>query len=418
MRPALGLTLAFILGLASAQPSQARTVYVRVFGNNANDGLSPGRALATVAMAAGDTRGGDVVIVGPGRYVEGDHNPDGNGRRGEVVRFVADPTGTLTGDAPGSVVIDARGRQNGFRISARPWVTIDGFTVTNASEAGIDIKSASDSSAVVNCVVFSNGDRGIRVRDSRGVLVLNNLVYANGGTGIDFGGELSGAGDGAAINNTVYANGLDGIRIEGVVPSIPLTLLNNVIAGNAGVGINLKENSSSGFVGQWNLLDENQIADYNTTRLARGQLDLDREPLLLSPPGSDGILGGGGFGDDDFRLSQAAAGQVVDSAAVDASAVRARKLLLENGSTRSDGAADSGSADLGFHIQAKVERNSRFVDKTERRLGSFRQLANQCQRQVADAVAALDLGRGPCTKEGARRRLAKRCGRTVETACR
>jgi hypothetical protein len=391
---------------------------VRVFGNDANDGLSPGRALATITMAARDTRGGDMVIVGPGRYREGDIKPDGNGRRGEVVRFLADPTGTLTGDSPGSVVIDATGRQNGFRISARPWVIIDGFTVTNATEAGIDIKSVSDHSAVVNCVVFSNGSRGVWVRDSLGVMVLNNLVYANAGTGIDFGGSSTGAGSGVAINNTVYANGLDGIRIEGIVPSIPLTVLNNVIADNAAIGINLKENSSSGFVGQWNLLNVNRVANYNTTRAARGRLDVDREPLLLSPLGPDGILGGGGFLDDDFRLSQAAAGQVVDSAAVDASGIKTRKLLLDSGTTRSDGAGDSGQADLGFHIRRKVETSSRFVAKIEQRIASFRKLATDCQRRVQGAVAAKDLGRGPCTKQSARRRLAKRCGRTVETVCR
>ena len=62
--------------------------------------------------------------------------------------------------------------------------------VTNAREEGIAVKSASDHSVIANCIVFSNGGRGLRIRDSQGVIAFNNLVYGNGETGIDFGGEI------------------------------------------------------------------------------------------------------------------------------------------------------------------------------------------------------------------------------------
>src|ERR1700752_2421403 len=87
--------------VAPAASAPAATFYVRANGNNAQDGRSPETALATITRAADRVGGGDTVVVGPGHYADGDITPRGSGRRGELVRFVADRSGRRTGDAPG-----------------------------------------------------------------------------------------------------------------------------------------------------------------------------------------------------------------------------------------------------------------------------------------------------------------------------
>lgn len=328
----------------AAVPAGAATFYVRAGGNNAQNGRTPATALASIRAAADRVGGGDTVVVGPGRYVEGNITPRGSGNRAEFVRFVADRGGQRTGDPAGDVLLDATGADVGFRISSRPFVVIDGFTVANALDEGISVKSSSDGSVIANCIVVSNGGRGVWVRDSARVIVFNNLVYANRSTGIDFGGENRGSPDGTAVSNTVFSNGLDGIRIEGLSPSPRATVVQNVIAQNVGTGINLKERSMAGFVGQWNL----NIDGYGSEAI-KAAFDFSGAPLLVAPTGADLQLGMPFQADDDFRLRQITAGQPEQSSAVDGSPLSSKALQLSSGSTHTGGQTDQGKADLGFH---------------------------------------------------------------------
>jgi len=363
------LAVAALMGAAASAP--AATFYVRAGGNDAQDGRSPDTALATITRAADRVGGGDTVVVGPGVYADGDITPRGSGRRGEIVRFVADRSGRRTGDAPGDVFVDATGFGVGFRISSRSYVVVDGFTVANANNEGISVKSSSDHSVVANCIVLSNGGRGVWVRDSARVIVFNNLIYANGGTGIDFGGEGRGCPNGTAVNNTVYANGLDGIRIEGLVPSPRATVVQNVIAQNSGRGINLKEKSAGGFVAQWNL----NIDGYGS-EATKSAFDFAGAPLLVAPSGPDLQLGVPFQADDDFRLRQIAAGQPEQSSAVDGSPLSAEALQLGGGSTHTGGEADFGRVDLGFHYGNHQD----FVRKAAARLRKLRSRGAKCER--------------------------------------
>jgi parallel beta-helix repeat protein len=410
--------LLLLLPSWSAAPAVAATMYVRVSGDDSNSGLRPSRALRTITKAARKARGrrGHVIYVGAGRYFEGDINPDGSGRRDLPLTFIADTDGKRTGDA-GEVIIDALGFQAGFRITARPWIILNGFSVTNGAEAGIEIKSGSDNSVVANCKVFSNQKRGIRIRDSQGVIVFNNLVYANQGTGVDFSGELQGSRRGAAINNTIHANGLDGLRVEAVVPSDKLTVLHNVISENRGIGLNLKEPSHIGFVGQWNLLSSNLVRDYSTASSSRGQLDLAGVPLLVAPAGADGTLGGAGHLDDSFHLAQLSAGQAVQSTAVDACPTSAKEMGLRKASTRSDGKRDKGRLDLGFHLGSKADFVSGFSRSIEQRLKTLRKEATTCDRVAVAALVALPSGDGPCARKRDVKRLVRRCGPGMRAIC-
>jgi parallel beta-helix repeat protein len=377
------------------------TFYVRAGGDDGRDGRSPAAAFATIQRGAGKAGGGDMVVVGPGTYREGNIVPVGNGRRRELVHFVADRDGSMTGDPPGEVLVDATGFEVGFRISSRPWVVISGFSVTGANDEGIAIKSSSDHSVVANCVVFSNRGRGIWVRDSTNVIVFNSLIYANADSGIDFGGESRGSAGGVALGNTLFANARDGIRVEGLVPSPRVSVLQNVIAGNFDNGVNLKSRSANGFVGQWNLSTDPYGSDANA-----GAFDLGGSPSLLDPSGSDQILGRNGHWDDDFRLRQLPAGQTEQSAAVDGSPFKASWFRLDRASTHSGGAADTGRADLGFHYASKADFVSGFGGRVEGRIAKIRRRATKCERLGIEAR----LDRVRCiTDPGTLARLQRLC---------
>jgi hypothetical protein len=76
-------------------------------------------------------------------------------------------------------------------------------------------------------------------------------------------------------------------------------------------------------------------------------LDLDYEPLYVDPTAvridRDWLL------DQSFRLVQAAAGQGGESRAVDYADVTAEKAGFDDMTTRTDGQADTGVLDLGYH---------------------------------------------------------------------
>lgn len=368
------------LAVLSTVPAGGVTFYVRAGGDDARDGRSPASAFATIQRGAAKAGGGDMVVVGPGIYREGNIIPVGNGRRRELVHFVADRDGALTSDPPGEVLVDATGFEVGFRISSRPWVVINGFSVTGATEEGIAVKSSSDHSVVANCIVFSNRGRGVWVRDSANVVVFNSLIYANADSGIDFGGESHGSPGGVALGNTLFANARDGIRIEGLVPSPRVSVLQNVVAGNFDNGVNLKARSANGFVGQWNLSTDPYGSDANA-----GAFDLGGSPSLLDPSGSDQVLGRNGHWDDDFRLRQLPAGQTEQSAAVDGSPFKASWFRLGEASTHSGGAPDGGRADLGFHYASKADLLSGFRGRVEGRVAKLRRRATQCERLGIEA---------------------------------
>src|SRR5438876_12011325 len=86
---------------ASAAPAWAATFYVRTSGNDAQNGRNPATAFASIRRAASQAGGGDTVVVGPGRYAEGNITPVGNGRPGEVMRFLGDRDGRAPG-GPGT----------------------------------------------------------------------------------------------------------------------------------------------------------------------------------------------------------------------------------------------------------------------------------------------------------------------------
>jgi len=363
-------------GVIPAIPTPFMPVYVRLGGNNSNSGKSPGSPLASIAAAALRSRAGVTAIVGPGVYRECQLRPPPNQGR---ATFLADPEGVFTGDSPGHVVVDAgcctvhpTGHHcvaggDGFNIPSSCNVVVDGFHVRGAVDSGIIIQAGSHGAEVRNNITFTNDRRGIGVVDADDVRIFNNLVYDNLGGGIQVGGgncpsgaDCSRFGSRRAIieNNTCYANGVNGILIgSGSGHSTYATVRYNILHVGRGEslppgrnGIQLGSNTTlqdhlEGYTASFNINFEGRYGG-STPRPASDRID---DPLFINPAGPDGLLGGSGFADDDFRLSQRSAGQSLDSPAIDFSDVSAEQQGLDTRTTRTDWVTDDGQLDLGYH---------------------------------------------------------------------
>ncbi|HYD47542.1 MAG TPA: right-handed parallel beta-helix repeat-containing protein, partial [Terriglobales bacterium] len=225
--------------LALVTPEPFMPLYVRVSGTAGNDGLTPGRALDSIRAAGMAAAAGMAVVVGPGIYENDPLLPISVRASAGRVTFFADSSGKLTGDDAGDVIVDAAGGENGFLISGADDITVQGFHVTNAFDAGIQVRNDADRARIFDNIVFSNERRGVEVRDSDEPEILNNLIYANGTGGLHV--EQS---RGAYIaNNTIFGNGAVGLLV-GATPATVGSLIGNPRAGSAVISIALSDGAT------------------------------------------------------------------------------------------------------------------------------------------------------------------------------
>ena len=326
-------------------------IYVRVSGSDRNNQpTSPETALATIDLAANLARAGVEVVVGPGTYREGQIATRNNPPPGGYI-FRADPSGRRSGDAPGAVRVIATGHETGFLIQGACGARVEGFDVSGANEAGIQIQSGSANAEVVHNIVHDNLQRGIQTVNARNVRIFNNLVYDNGvdgaGGGIQLGGNCpdedpdctTGGSPNAEITfNTVYNNEVNGIFVgAGPGDSSGATVRYNISVENRlGNAIQIGSNDNRdihlrNFMNGYNVLDSFSDA-------AEVDEDLDYfwagvgEPLFVN-------AAAGRFELDPFG-----------TAAIDrAEDLLAKEAGLDARSTQVDRTPDGRAADLGYH---------------------------------------------------------------------
>jgi parallel beta-helix repeat protein len=322
----------------TATPTPGATpLFVRIGGDDGNDGHDPAHALRTITAAAHMALRNYQVIVGPGTYLEG-VTTDGSGRSARAVTFVADELGVETGDAPGPVIIDATGSAAGagFRLSSATDSVIDGFRITGGADGGIVIKSGSDDFVVRNCILFDNPGSGIRAQDSARPLIFNNLVYDNGGQGIAIVGQTSGSPDARLFSNTIVGNGNRGITVGTSQVASPGALIRNNIVQDNGNGAepslgNIKvfttPPSDTGYNEDFNLVFP---PSYTPIDVA-GRDDIDRSASFEFPGGGNFLLRTG-------------------SPAIDAGDALPRALeTLLKARTATGRGLDRDRLDLGYH---------------------------------------------------------------------
>ena len=127
------------------------------------------------------------------------------------------------------------------------------------------------------------------------------------------------------------------------------TIRDNLLSNTAGVGLRVDTAGvrllHNGFFADAQEMDPET---YILSQCAGCAFNVVLDPSYVKPAGNDGIRGGLGWADDDFRLSQTAAGQAVQSQAVDAGSLNVDEIGPV-GSTAIDGSPDGGVLDLGVH---------------------------------------------------------------------
>jgi parallel beta-helix repeat protein len=186
--------------VASATPS---VLYVDNTNPSCSD-TGPGSQstpYCTLTKAAQTAQGGQTVQVVAGTYSE-QATVKYSGSAGSPVVFSAAPGVTVTGAA------------NGFKVSGKSYVTIQGFTVTSTTSYGI------------------------YVTGSTNVTVSNNTVSNTGAAGIYV--------TGASANVTVSGNTVSGSATYGIYDngSPNSTISNNTVSGTTSYGIQAASTSN------------------------------------------------------------------------------------------------------------------------------------------------------------------------------
>src|SRR6266704_3642643 len=205
----------------------------------------------TIKPAASQATAGQTVQVASGTYPEL-VTVSNSGAPGSPIVFTAAPGASVT----------VSGQANGFKLAAKSYITIQGFTVANTSSYGFYISSSSSNVTISGNTVSNIASNGIYVTTlSSNVTVSGNTVSGINGVGIYVNTLSNVTVSGNTVSNTtsygIYNRSSSNVTISGntvsgtqshaiyVSPSSSnVTVNNNQVSGITGYGF--WANSSSG----------------------------------------------------------------------------------------------------------------------------------------------------------------------------
>lgn len=204
--------------------------------------------------------------------------------------------------------------------------------IVDAPSTGADVK-------ILNCLIKDNNPAGrrdgITLKNSFDKATIKNNLIKGNGIGSD------GRDSPTIINNTIVNSAWGIVWSSSSTPhdeSIMPTIKNNIITGN-NVGIHFENGIGSP------IIDYNDVwgNTSNYSGCSAGAQDISVDPKFV-----DGPLG-------KCYLSQIASWQSINSPCLDAGSDTASTLgFTDNYTTRTDGQADTGQVDLGYHYPAYI----------------------------------------------------------------
>jgi predicted outer membrane repeat protein len=200
----------------------------------------------------------------------------------------------------------ATGEGGGVYVNGSMTFTDSVFASNSSSAAALygggAVRVAGGSMTYTNCLFANNtGSNGGAIYDDSSGDTYNNCTFA-GNNGTTNGGAIYHSAGTPTIGNSIFWGNVSGGADSQVFPT------------DASV-------NHSDIQGGW----------------GSGTGNLDTDPLFATGP------------EGDYYLSQVAAGEGSDSPCIDAGNDTAANLGLENRTTRTDNANDSGTVDLGYH---------------------------------------------------------------------
>jgi len=216
---------------------------------------------SSIQRAIDRARPGDHIQIQPGVYNEQLRIRNKNNFVG-----AGDPDRIVIGRAEGapvdSVILEGSGLRGNcgvgaIQIARSKYVTISGLVITGFDAPAIRLRGDSYDNADIDIErsrIFGNGSEkcggGIVIESGNAdTLVVNNLIYANGGNGIELSGASLGdegrfsrrragerpqaGGPHYLVQNTIHGNGENGVAISENQSAI---LANNALTGNGSSG--------------------------------------------------------------------------------------------------------------------------------------------------------------------------------------
>lgn len=187
--------------VASSTQAGAAATTLSVDGANpacSDAGSGSAAPFCTIKHAAKVATAGQTVIVSAGTYA-GDITPAFSGTSTAPITFVVGPGADVT----------VKGGTDGFKVSSRSWIVIDGFNVTATTGAGIYLSSSTNVTVTRDHVSYAglpksgSTARGIRLSGTSNSTVSHNTTDHNSDAGI----ALSGTSNANVVTgNLSFAN--------------------------------------------------------------------------------------------------------------------------------------------------------------------------------------------------------------------
>ena len=217
--------------------------------SDSGSGTSP--PFCTIGASATKAKAGDTVTVVAGTYSE-KVRPSNSGSAGAPISFSASPSSNVT----------VQGQANGFDLSGRSYITVQGFKISGTTSNGFQLLTSSNITLTGN-TVSGAGNNGIYVRESSNVAVgqidgSGNSVAGSVGHGI----YVTSCTNVTVDNNTVTTSGqpTSGLTKKGIYVSgsTGVTVRKNTIANNSNSGISIARSTI------WALVKNNTTHDNAT----------------------------------------------------------------------------------------------------------------------------------------------------------
>jgi parallel beta-helix repeat protein len=221
----VGVVLVLVVSMAVAAPAHASGTTLYVDQNNpACSDTGPGSwdvPFCTIQAGASHAVAGATVQVAAGTYRERVAVPNSGSATTPIV-FQAAPSATVT----------VTSNANGFAISSKSWITVQGFNITATSSYGISVQYSSNITISGNQVSYSGQPvsgstaAGIYVRSTNDSLISNNVSDHNTDGGIYV---HSGSTRDTIVGNETFANARGYTR---AAPGIDVRSSGNTVEGN------------------------------------------------------------------------------------------------------------------------------------------------------------------------------------------
>jgi hypothetical protein len=298
MRIHIGLKLLLFVVLLGLVRAESATLYVSTQGSDSNPGTAaqPFRTITHAYSLAGP---GTTILVAPGTYTD---YTSGWGIHLGASGTASSPI-ILRSQTPGAAVIDglnASDRNEGLNIDGS-YNIVDGFEIKNGPQGGIAIWA--NYNQILNCIVHNNGnvassstmgqDGIYSAEDTIGNVYQANYVHHNGrsATRYDHGMYLCGHNE-VIVNNVIMANGGSGIQVAGYTTVSNMKIYNNVIAYNGTQGIILWQ-TLNGVDIKNNIFYANSTFGINTSGAVGSGVNVDHNLFYGNPSGAFNLANNG-----------------------------------------------------------------------------------------------------------------------------